>query len=373
MVSKSKSMSDKQVVNTVAKWLCNRASYGKGFTTFLIDWDEAGKPVLPASLVAAVARETSKTGLDFQQQVLQEASASGMYRNKTVGSCTSTGIYLNGCLRALGIPTRIVLCIPFADASDPREMEMVKIGISQPSVRAHLLASLSPLQNSWSSHTFNEVYVDGHWHRLNYNRLGQGIYDKQLFGMITHVATFGDWSEAEAHRTIGMRQESDDKNDRFGFRNPYSCISLRDQIGVHAEIDFPEYAAPSPTIQAIHWSDDPELPERILNNFQERNRKGCVAVITSVGSLTEFTELLASNDRTVRLTAQKDDAPGFIKTQLDRGCFWIGDGVAKIYIPLSDAQRSSLSKDTDYLVQPVSEKWRVTDKSKMILHARAPF
>jgi len=45
-------------------------------------------------------------------------SAAGMFETRARGSCSSSAIYLTGCLRALGVPTRIVLVIPAIDAND---------------------------------------------------------------------------------------------------------------------------------------------------------------------------------------------------------------------------------------------------------------
>ena len=112
---------------------------------------------------AAADRGRAEKGLTLEEQWAREISARGTFENRTRGSCTSTAIHLSGCLRALGVPTRTVLCIPFADASDDRELKLVRHGIPHHGVRRTMESALSRLRGSWASHTFNEVFVGGRW------------------------------------------------------------------------------------------------------------------------------------------------------------------------------------------------------------------
>lgn len=363
-------LNDRQVVEKVSRWLCERAEYVDGFTTFVTAWDESGKPFIPEGLDGAAERELARSGLTIEQQWEREVSARGMFQHKTRGSCTSSAIYLNGCLKAVGIPTRTVLCIPLIDASDEREFDLV-MNIQNPAVRQHLFRSLRPLKQSWASHTFNEVFVGGQWHRLNYSNLGQGIYDRQLFGMITHVATFNDWADAKAHETIGKRQKTDGPRDVFGFRNPYSTISLRDEVGVHCQVELPEVQEEGGhLVENIYWTDDEKLPEGIRENCRRRGRFGFIAELTGAGSMQEFLDFLENADLRVFMNPQGDGNHPQLKIGFDKGCFWVNDNKAYIYVPFGGGDRRDLVKGVEYSFQPrddsIKKGWQLKKELKAI-------
>ena len=275
-------LDDKQLVQKASKWLLKRAKYHDGFSCFCTAFDEEGNPFIPDELKDNVGRDSNLTP---EQQWEREVSAAGMFRNKVRGSCSSSAIYLNGCLRAIGIPTRTILCIPMIDAGDDSEIEMVR-RLKQTGVRQKLLSGLLPLKNSWASHTFNEVFVGGRWRRLNYDRLGQNSFDPGMFGLMTHVATFHDWADAEMHKTIGLRQ-SGNKKDVFGGANPYSTNSLRDEVGKHCKVQLPEANIARMKVEKIHWTDSPDLPEAIRRNCKEKGRFGLIADVTGFDGMEQ--------------------------------------------------------------------------------------
>ena len=228
-------LDDKTLVEQASAWLVQHARSEDGFTTYCSTFEDGEARIQPG-LEAVVERESAKQGRSTQEQWQRELFAAGMFANGVRGSCTSSAIYLNGCLRALGIPTRIVLCIPAVDASDEHELELLRRGIQHPGVRRVMLNGIEPLGRSWASHTFNEVFVDGRWRRLNYQILGQNTLDANWMGLLTHVATFSDWADGEMAQTWGERQELRRFGaDIFGGANPYSAIAISDQLGQHAD------------------------------------------------------------------------------------------------------------------------------------------
>ena len=86
-----------------------------------------------------------------------------MFDRKTYGSCTSAAVYQATVLRGLGIPTRLVLAVPLADASDPAQVEMVRKGLTHHRVRSAALLGLAAAGSSYTAHTFLEVYVGRRW------------------------------------------------------------------------------------------------------------------------------------------------------------------------------------------------------------------
>src|SRR5262249_49979801 len=227
---------DKTLVERASKWLLGRTRSIDSFTTYFASFPD-GRPAVFPGLEEAVAREKKDPAIPLDALWSRELLAKGMFENKTRGSCTSSAIYLDGCLRALGIPTRVVLGLPCVDPSDPREIEMVKRGITHPGVRRIVLQAIEGQAGSWVNHTLNEVFVGGRWRRLNYDRLGQNILDAQYLGLMTHAATFGDWADGEMAKTWGVRQaRGGPHDDVFGGPNPYSTLAVSDRFGVHAKV-----------------------------------------------------------------------------------------------------------------------------------------
>lgn len=364
------SLNDKQTVEQVSKWLLDRAAYQDGFSTFATAFDEQGKPFVPEDLKERVGKDSD---LSVEEQWEIELSAAGMFRSKKRGSCSSSAIYLNGCIRAVGIPTRTILCIPIVDASDESEIEMIE-RLQHPTVRRDLLAAIKPLKNSWASHTFNEVYVGGRWRRLNYSRLGQNNYAPDMFGIMTHVATFHDWADAKMPETIGRRQASNNKNDVFGGTNPYSTISLRDEIGVHCKMEMPEPGTETFTVEQIHWTDSPNLPESIRENCKKRGRFGLIADVTGFSSQVALKNFLAQADLRVYLHVVKDESadethlrqPQRLGVGFEPGCYWVSNGLLRIYVPFGPGDKRDLVPGVTYRFEPRNRQkdfqWKVDEE-----------
>ena len=344
-------LNDQETAERVSKWLLKRASYQDGFSTFITAFDENGKPYLPEDLKNAPDRTR---GLTVQEQWECEISAQGMYKTKKRGSCSSSAIYLSGCLRAAELPTRTILCIPIIDANDEREMEMVN-RLQHPGVRRDLLLALRPLKGKWASHTFNEVLVGGRWRRLNYDRLGQNIYDRGMFGLMTHVATFRDWADAKMPETIGRRQRGNQK-DVFGGPNPYSTISLRDSFGVHCKIEKPKPLKLTLSVDEIYWTDSKKLSEDIRENCRRRGRFGLIAKVTGFQDTNQVPEFLESADLRVYLVPTQSPAdsavePNRLGIGFDPNCYWLGKDSLMIYIPFGRGDQRDLVTGIKYAFQ----------------------
>jgi hypothetical protein len=230
-------LDDKTLVERASKWLLNRAKYVDGFTTFCSQFVD-GQPRLYPGIEPSVTRGHDEKDAVMREHWQRELFARGMFQHRQRGSCTSSAIYLNGCLRALGIPTRIVLAIPVVDSSDEREVATLD-RLQHHRVRGIIQQGAGSLGNAWSSHTFNEVFVGGRWRRLNYNNLGQNTLDPQFFGLMTHVATFNDWADGNMAENWGIRLSNGQARETFGGSNPYSTISMSDRFGAHANLENP--------------------------------------------------------------------------------------------------------------------------------------
>lgn len=341
-------LDDKQVVEQVSAWLMDHAKYFDGFSSFITAFDEQGRPFIPDELSERAERGVSETQLSLEEQWEREISASGMFEQGIRGSCTSSAIYISGCLRAIGIPTRTVLCIPLIDASDPKELALAEDRLSHPKVRRIVLESAKSSPLSWTSHTFNEVFVGGRWRRLNYSKLGQNILDSHFLGLMTHVGTFDDWADARMPETVGRRQSLGIRHDLFGGSNPYSTISLRDEFGPHCTMERPETQGTRLTVSAVHWTDAPELPKDIVEGCKRSGRFGLIAVIEDLSSSKAFTSFLDKADTRVFLEAEEVPRLG---VHFERGCSWFKNGTVYAYLPFGGADRRDLRDGVSYRVE----------------------
>ncbi|MEM1451909.1 MAG: transglutaminase domain-containing protein [Planctomycetota bacterium] len=346
-------------VVAAARWLLDRAEYRDGFTTFLTGFTEEGLPFVPDDLSEVFERESDRAGRSLTASWDEELFAAGMFQTGRRGSCTSSAIYLSGCLRALGVPTRTVLCIPIIDATDESEWRFVDVNLEHNGVRETIRDAMGGGRSAWTSHTFNEVWVEGRWRRLNYDRLDQGILDARFLGLMTHVATFHDWADAQMHRTVGRRQELGPRDDVFGHVNPYSTVSLRDAFGPHCDVPNPPAGDGVLAIEALHWTDSEALPEDIVANCARQGRFGLIAEIP-VRSDARLKSAFDDADLRLHLTAE--DAPR-LDVALEPGCSWFKNDRAFVYVPFGRADREQLRGGTSYRAtarnQSETHLWRL--------------
>ncbi len=333
-------LEDPAAVARIATWLCRHASYRDGFTVFTTAFDAEGSPFVPEELQAHMKGDPLECWP-------REISARSMFERGERGSCTSSAIYLTGCLRALGIPTRTILTIPLFDAGDDREWAMVRERITAPGVQRALLTGMSGLERHWASHTMNEVLLGGHWWRLDYGELGVGSLRPDRFGLSTRVGTFHDWADARAWETIGRRQTLHLRDAVLDGANPYSALVVDEEFGVHSTLVLPEPKPLVGRIEALTWSDDPALPPDVFAGLGPRGRFGLVASVRGVDDQGELRALLAIAPRRVWLEAEGHPSLG---VALDEGYWWWRgrDEGALVYVPFGPADRRDLALGVRY-------------------------
>lgn len=351
-------LSDKEVVERAATWLLERAKQHDRFSTFVTAFDAEGRPFVPDDLRGAGE-------LDFEAQWPRAISAKGMFEHRTRGSCSSTAIYLSGCLRARGVPTRTLLVVPIVDADDDTEIAMIE-RLANHEVRRMALTAARQRRGSWASHTLNEVWVGGRWRRLNYGNLGQNILDPAMFGLVTHVATFRDWADANMQATIGRRQRLQRIDDVFGGVNPYSTIALRDEFGPHCRRANPVPPPVQAKVASIRWGDDPTLPDDVRRWFVDNGRFGLIARIDGPRGSAEFAEFLADADLRVRMVPADGQPLG---TAFEAGCWWWKHDHGLILVPIGAGDRRDLVPGMGYVFTPrnygLAAKWSIPQELRI--------
>ncbi len=135
-------LDDRQLVTRASAWLMAHSKYVNMFCTHYMQYPEGRAAIYPG-LEQRFEREKGDPAWTVQEQLDHELLGRSMFANRTHGSCTSTAVYLTTAMRALGIPTRMVLGIPMVDGNDPAQLEMVRDGIHHHRVRRELLQGLS--------------------------------------------------------------------------------------------------------------------------------------------------------------------------------------------------------------------------------------
>ena len=338
----------------VSAWLLKRGKYlGNVFGTYFVHFPKGRAEVLPG-LEAPFQSNTTGTGLPFEEHVEHEIYGKGMYYNRCYGSCTSTAIYLTTCLRAVGIPTRMILAIPIVDTSDPGQRKLVETGIRNRHVRQAILTDL-PSSSSFSAHTFNEVQINGRWRRLNYQNLDQNIYGPGAMGMLTHVLTFGDLSEANLAPTWGKRYGLRERDKVFRGTNPYCTTELSDRFGIHSKIQrSSENDLAIATIIEAYWFFSDQRPNWIKENLVTKGRDGHFLVRVDPGPAgirVVYDEL--SKEFVLKAPGQRS-----IRAHAERG-YWNNDCYFRIPRDEFEQMKPGVPYSLEPLSQADSAHWKV--------------
>src|SRR5262249_33126268 len=127
-------LTDKQLVTLVSKWLMHRSHHTKAFAIWYVHYP-SDTPEVFQSLRKYFDREKPASDWTDQAMFDQEVLGRSMFYNRVHGTCTSSAVYIATVLRALGIPTRIIFCIPPADANDRQQCEILSHGNHHNAVR----------------------------------------------------------------------------------------------------------------------------------------------------------------------------------------------------------------------------------------------
>jgi hypothetical protein len=249
-------LDDRTLVEKVSDWALKRSQFNSQFGLWMVEF-ENGVPTIPSDLRPSYTSQ-EPVGLSEKQVFDRELFGKGMYLNQTHGACTSTSTYMATILRAIGIPTRIILTVPACDGNDPNQVKLLT-----KAVRHHQTAQAIRLaggSKGFVNHVFNEVFVGGKWVRLNYNRLAQPIVDANYGGLLTHVYTTTDISEVPFAKTWGARFALE-RGPTLSSVNPYQLVSAKDDLQIGTVFDNPVVETlTSVTVIQVLKKGDPALP-----------------------------------------------------------------------------------------------------------------
>jgi hypothetical protein len=107
--------------------------------------------------------------------------------------------------------------------------------------------------------------VGGRWRRLNYTTLGQNILEPNYLGLMIHVHTFKDLSEADLAATWGSRYARGQRDEAFPHSNPYRLLEVSDHFGKYANVPNPPAAKEHKrvTITRAYWPESKGAPAEV--------------------------------------------------------------------------------------------------------------
>lgn len=266
-------LTDKQLVEQVSAWAMKRAHSTSAFSIWAVQYPE-GKPAVYPPLREAFDHEKPDPTWTDEQMFDQEALGRSMFYHRVHGACTSSAVYLTTIFRALGIPTRIIFCIPPFDPNDDTQARKFYDNIHYHQAREAVRSALDGTAG-FEDHMFNEVYVDHHWVRLNYKTLGQPILDAHYFGLLTHIYTCADLSQVPLAQTWGMRFfKYPAGQPKLSSVNPYRLISVQDHFGTDAHVDNPPVAPAelrTVTIAGLYEKGSSAIPKWVAADKLEKS------------------------------------------------------------------------------------------------------
>jgi hypothetical protein len=349
-------LTDKETVQRVSTWLLKRVKSGQYFNIFHVHFPNGKLAVYPGQENSVGDRGDPEWTLE--QQWDHELFGRQMYQNRACGTCTSTAILLTTVLRALGIPTRTIICIPVVDGSGGDNIDLAHKGLTHHGVRATVLPALERLRNANASHTFCEVYVGNRWRRLNFNSLGQNILDPNLFGLITHVHTFHDIAEANLAATWGARKP----DNVFRYANAYTALELSDLFGAHSRVPNPEIDPDRPlttlVISKVYWLEAKDLPSCIDPVKFKQDGSGHLflhAERPSTGDRAE--DYKAFYDKATKPFVMTAQGHSDVRAAAERG-YWLNSDqdFREFYVRIPPEEMKKLKKGVSYKLKPVGKE-----------------
>jgi hypothetical protein len=357
-------LSDRELVTQVSRWLKRRSRFTDAFAIWYVDYPN-GKPEVNPLLRAAFDREKKNAGKATDEEMFdQEVLGRSMFYGRVHGSCTSYAVYLATVMRALGIPTRIVFCVPPADVNDPAQKTMLLQGIHHNQVRVTVRHGLP--RRGFSNHLFNECYIGNRWVRVNYDVVGQNSLDEGYFGLLTHIFTTDSLSHVPMAMTWGLRYAAYralGPDLKLSSENPYRLLKVSDHFGANAKIANPEVGQEelqAVTVKEAFWKD--ALPKYVMIKGGDSTKAdfyiGIQEYIPRYTTQMNDFEAQAGHEFVLTSTGHPDVKARLSGMKLSNGAQYQMWGVR-----VADDSRKDLAAGVEYEIRPVNTndvyRWNV--------------
>jgi len=262
-------ISDREAVQRVSSWVMNPVEFPNKapFFAYAVDFENGSPTVRDGFMPLFLNDNDPVPAAELPDYVASGSLGRTMFTERARGSCTPSHILIGTTLRAVGVPTRMVLAVPALDPNDRRQRKLVA-GLDHEWMRATLEQGLLGLRG-WIGHTMNEVQVGGQWMWLNYDNVGQRNADPGMMGLMIQVATMDDWADNQFAQTWGQRvidAESGRLEPALTSVNQYRAVHLSDEMGPHTDPErlWVPPAPPTPSklargkahVNTVFWAHD---------------------------------------------------------------------------------------------------------------------
>jgi hypothetical protein len=361
-------LTDRELVRQVSRWAMRRARSTKAFGIWCVYFPD-GRPTVFPELREAIERQKPDRLWTDQKMFEQETLGRGMFYNKVHGSRRSSAVYLATIFRALGIPTRLVFCIPPLDPNDQRQAREFYARIRHHRVREIVRAALDGM-TGFDNHIFNEVYIGHRWVRLNYSTVGQPVLDAKYFGLLTQIYTCADLSDAPMATTWGTRYFNyPGDQPKLSSVNPYRLISVEDRFGANARIDNPPVPPAelrTATVVALYQKGDKRIPAWVGDSSWQQSRTDFLIAYREwlPGS---HLQMRAFEKRVARDFVLSAPACPDVAVQLNGLKLSSGDGLFQAFgARIVPADRAKLQRSVDYTLRALNQgdtyRWELPEE-----------
>lgn len=195
---------DLELVATVAPWIWKTSKFNNepGPTDFVIKFDGTKGYLDTRWLNTGIYRDAVRNNWTEKDILENHIYGKSMYQIKSHGACSSSSIYQNTILRALGIPTRITNQIPLMYGGSTAIISEQFAIITKGILNNPKLVEVFSKYRGMYSHYYNEVYINGQWVRLNYGDLGantDSILDPM--GILINLETTANYEDLKISET----------------------------------------------------------------------------------------------------------------------------------------------------------------------------
>jgi hypothetical protein len=345
-------LSDVELVKKISQWIFRSPEfqYQDHFVSYDVEFINGTIQIIP-DLKKHFESQREKNHFSSDNEALSQGIfGKSMFRARKYGNCTYSATLQATILKALGIPTRLVVMVPAVDWNDQAQWNMIRDNIHQNAVRSKVQQGLA-LQpvGSWGSHTFNEVYVGNTWVRLNYANLGQTPADPQFFGLMLQVNQVADWSEANLGRTWGIHAQSHNLVS-LSSNNTFRSSGISDRSDILNSSNNPPALAElvSIKLEKSFNSDETSLPDAVKNNLKA-DPSFAVTVQTSLDSF-QYTDLAVFRRKVSRRFILR--GPGVPDVIVYESGSWFKPGFTALKFKPQDMNQ--LSAGVEYKLVPES-------------------
>jgi hypothetical protein len=222
----------------------------------------------------------------------------------------------------------------------------------------------------FTSHTFCEVFVGNRWRRLNYTKLGQNVLEPNYLGLMIHVHTFNDLSDANFAATWGKRYATGHRDDLFPHNNPYRLLEVGDHFGKYAKVPNPPAAEHKRlTVGKAYWLGSKETPAIVRDSTSApQDGSGRLYVrgeewLADAGDYLQYKAFLwrADTEFVLKAKGQPD-----VKARVTGNFItYISEKVRDMEVVVAADEMKKMEKGVAYTLHPVNGKkgyeWKVGD------------